>query len=115
MVCARDVHIAFKKPTLTRFGRCSIGVLTQDGGVAASINGLCAPSGEDFDGLILVQGSNLYVFSWFCLVSVLDISLRWKAAQAMAFAHASQGATNSSGPEKEGDENDDADDDDDEI
>jgi hypothetical protein len=106
------VSLSSKHHSLIRFGRFSVGVLTQDGGVAASIDGLCASSEEDFEGPIQVPGSNLYLFSWFCLISVLDISLRWKAAQAMAFAHASQGATTTRGPEKEGDENDDVDDDD---
>lgn len=90
----------------------SVGILTQDSGIAASINGLCAAS-EGTDNPVIIPGSNLYLFSWFCLIGSLDVSLRWKAAQAMAFAHASQTAKPADGAEKEGNGNVDVDDDDD--
>lgn len=37
-----------------------------------------------------VPGSNLYFFSWFCLMASVSITLRWKAAQALQFAQAAQ-------------------------
>ena len=88
--------------------------MTQDESVAASISGQCLT--VDHPSLdAAVPGSNLYVFTWMCLVSVLDIALRWKASQAMAFAHASSGqATNRQRTTSEGDGEDLNDDDDDE-
>jgi hypothetical protein len=37
-----------------------------------------------------VPGSNLYFFSWICFFSSLNVTFRWKAAQALQFAHAAQ-------------------------
>mmetsp|Transcript_27305 Transcript_27305/g.45478 ORF Transcript_27305/g.45478 Transcript_27305/m.45478 type:complete len:350 (-) Transcript_27305:84-1133(-) len=95
------------------FWTVGVAILTQDGGVAASINGVChVVVIDESTTLSIVPGSNIYVFSWFCLVSALDIALRWKAAQAMAFAHASQATKASSGAQEDENENDDMDDDD---
>jgi hypothetical protein len=38
--------------------------------------------------VIYVPGSNLYVATWVCLGSSLNIAFRWKAAQALQFAQA---------------------------
>lgn len=38
-----------------------------------------------------IPGSNLYFFSWFALLASVNITLRWKAAQALQFAQAAQG------------------------
>lgn len=113
----------------------SVGVLTQDESVASSINGQCAMAGADnmevfagtngteevagtddieqFIQKFAIPGSNLYVFSWLCLVSVIDVALQWKAAQAMSFAQSAQG-TSSGGQKKDKDKEgpDDEDDDD---
>jgi len=37
-----------------------------------------------------IPGSNLYYGVWICLLSSIDISLKWKAAQALRFASQSQ-------------------------
>ena len=37
-----------------------------------------------------IPGSNLYFASWCCFLSALNLPLRWKAAQAMNFARASE-------------------------
>ena len=37
-----------------------------------------------------IPGSNLYYGAWICLLSSIDISLKWKAAQALRFASQSQ-------------------------
>lgn len=101
---------------LTLFWIVGIGVLTQDEGIAASINGDCGTSfeTETVNELQSVPGSNLYVFSWLCLVSVIDVSLRWKAARALSFAHASESKP-SSAMDKDGDDDDEDDDGDDDL
>jgi hypothetical protein len=81
-----------------------VGTLTQDQSVAASITGQCAEKDHN-SNTPLIPGSNLYVFSWLCLVSVFDIALCWKATQAIAFAQAAN-KENSENPN----ENDDGDD-----
>lgn len=40
-----------------------------------------------------IPGSNLYLASWICLAAALNVTLRWKAAQALQFAHAAQAQT----------------------
>jgi len=37
-----------------------------------------------------VPGSNLYFASWICFFASLNITFRWKAQQALQFAHAQQ-------------------------
>ena len=65
-----------------------------------------------------VPGSNLYVFTWMCLASVLDIAMCWKASQAMAFAQAGSGQVTDrqrTSTEGDGEDLDDDDDDYDEL
>lgn len=60
----------------------------------------------------LIPGSNLYFFTWSCLLASLNIMLRWKAAQALQFAHSQQDQT---GKEQEKNGDDDADEQDDDA
>ena len=84
-----------------------VGILTQDGSVAASITGQCAYNGENYENPV-IPGSNLYVFTWLCLVSSVEIALGWKATQAMSFAQAAKGdATGRNGGNSVGDDEDD--------
>ena len=90
-----------------------VGILTQDGSVAASITGQCAYNGENYENPV-IPGSNLYVFTWLCLVSSVEIALGWKATQAMSFAQAAKGeATGRKGVNSIGDDEDNEDDDED--
>jgi hypothetical protein len=59
-----------------------------------------------------IPGSNLYFFTWSCLLASLNIMLRWKAAQALQFANTQQDQT---GKEQEIDGDDDADEQDDDA
>ena len=65
----------------------SVGILTQDGSVAASISGQCGNKVSKE----IIPGSNLYAFSWMSLCSVMDIVMCWKSMQAMAFAQTGSG------------------------
>jgi hypothetical protein len=90
----------------------SVGILTQDESVAASISGQCESAHDELT-TTAIPGSNLYVFAWMCLASVLDIALCWKASQAMAFAQAGSGqVTDRQRTNTEGDGEDLEDDDD---
>ena len=87
--------------------------MTQDGSVAASITGQCAYNGGNYDNPV-IPGSNLYVFTWLCLVSSVEIALGWKAAQAMSFAQAAKGEVSGrQGKNRIGDDEDIEDDDED--
>lgn len=95
-----------------------VAIVTQDGGVGATIVGAGCP-GTIFDDyyslevpgnctvvvyqnnnytsfscrqvlVAKVPGSNFYVFSWICLGSALNLCFRWKAQQALQFAQAAQ-------------------------
>ena len=94
----------------------SVAVLTQENGIAATMAGSgCHPEfniydvqnctvvvAESGDANVTqteqcsvlfakdVPGSNLYFFSWFALMASVNITLRWKAAQALQFAQAAQ-------------------------
>lgn len=93
-------------------------VITQDGGVGATINGNVCPSAYLLQAEQLLQtvencsiallgtnvseyvapcnaflnievsGSNLYVFTWLALGATLNLLFRWKAQQALQFAQA---------------------------
>ena len=93
-------------------------ILTQDEGIAATVTGSqCSPDslglqvqnctiviyqlvdGEDEPVRIeqecgdlprQVPGSNLYMAVWICFFAAVNISLRWKAQQAIQFAQAQQ-------------------------
>lgn len=60
-----------------------VGVLTKDGGVAATI------AGTDCNDSAML-GSNLFLSSWIALLSSLSITIKWKAAQALRFAQAQE-------------------------
>eukprot|EP00544_Gedaniella_sp_CCMP2646_P006393 CAMPEP_0202485730 /NCGR_PEP_ID=MMETSP1361-20130828/4495_1 /ASSEMBLY_ACC=CAM_ASM_000849 /TAXON_ID=210615 /ORGANISM="Staurosira complex sp., Strain CCMP2646" /LENGTH=367 /DNA_ID=CAMNT_0049114701 /DNA_START=148 /DNA_END=1254 /DNA_ORIENTATION=+ len=64
---------------------CTVVVQTQ-------VNGTNVTYNESCDVLYAqdIPGSNLYFFSWFCLMASANITLRWKAAQALQFAQAAQ-------------------------
>lgn len=95
----------------------SVATLTQENGIAATMAGSgCHPdfdvysvdnctvvATDEVDGVNVTQsetcdvlfaqdipGSNLYFFTWFCLLASVNITLRWKAAQALQFAQAAQ-------------------------
>jgi len=99
------------------YSLCSVAVLTQENGIAATMAGSgCHPDfdiyaidnctvvvTDEVDGQNVtesrgcdvlfaqdVPGSNLYFFTWFCLLASVNITLRWKAAQALQFAQAAQ-------------------------
>lgn len=93
-------------------------VLTKDQGIAATVAGsACKPNDLSFEGetncnvtiryminetYIVeekqcaelfrdnVPGSNLYFCVWSALLAAVNITLRWKAAQALQFAQAAQ-------------------------
>jgi hypothetical protein len=73
--------------TYSQLRSSRVAVLTQDSGIAASVNGQCAAlQGTTSIEDAFIPGSNLYFFSWASLLSSLNIVLRWKAAQALQFA-----------------------------
>jgi hypothetical protein len=96
-----------------------VAVLTKDEGIAATVAGSgCKPNDLYLDGVANctvtvekvindtysfveykqclelfrqeVPGSNLYFSLWGALLAAVNISLRWKAAQALQFAQAAQ-------------------------
>jgi hypothetical protein len=106
----------------------SVAVLTQENGVAATmagsgchpnfdiysvdnctvvvqtqVNGANVTYNESCDVLYAqdIPGSNLYFFSWFCLLASANITLRWKAAQALQFAQAAQVRATTTGGAKD--------------
>lgn len=109
---------AYSPTTDARFRSFSVAVLTQDNGIAATMAGSgCHPDFDIYsvdnctvvvidqtdDGANVtysqpcdvlfaqdIPGSNIYFFSWFCLLASVNITLRWKAAQALQFAQAAQ-------------------------
>jgi hypothetical protein len=115
----------------------SVAVLTKDGGIAATVAGSsCKPQDLYLDGISNctvvvvtevndtytsdnqecidlfrkdIPGSNLYFCVWGSLLAAVNITLRWKAAQALQFAQTAQrqGAESTEGKE-EGEDDDDA-------
>jgi hypothetical protein len=86
-----------------------VAVLTQDSGIAASINGQCGARQENTTTSLeddYIPGSNLYFFSWAALLSSLNIVFRWKAAQAMQFAQTKKDRKQGDGPESDGERSD---------
>jgi len=89
-------------------------ILTKDGGIASTIDGTkcgeqtvgfdfqsgnCTIIFQDLEGVVStfncsetvnreIPGSNLYLATWTCLAASLNITLRWKAQQALQFAQA---------------------------
>jgi len=90
------------------FWTVGVAILTSDGGIASSIGGQCAncqsPDGENSTSYSYVPGSNLYFFMWSCLLSSLNILVRWKAAQALQFAHATEDRSEPEEQESDSDE-----------
>jgi hypothetical protein len=65
--------------------QCSV-VITEDNNAQTTIPCSALVNGE-------IPGSNMYLASWICLAAALNITLRWKAAQALQFAHTAQAQT----------------------
>jgi len=69
-----------------------VGVVTKDGGVAATITG--TGTGCIYlaitDATSCIPGSNLFLSSWIALLSSMAITIRWKRAQAIRFAQAQE-------------------------
>jgi hypothetical protein len=66
-----------------------------------------------------IPGSNLYLFLWICLLASLNLASRWKAQQALQFAHAQEEKARKAELENkkadDGDDKDEKDDSDDEA
>ena len=77
-----------------------VGVMTKDGGVAATIAGTGCVILENTDVSYCRPGSNLFLSSWTAFLSSMAITIRWKRAQAMRFAQAQE--TQRRKAEKEG-------------
>ena len=88
----------------------SVPVFTQHNGIASSLHGECPVLDTNKEDSLLVPGSNMFFFCWFCLISSINIPLRWKVAQVMQFAHASSlPASSQKEVEESGDDVDDDD------
>jgi hypothetical protein len=66
-----------------------------------------------------IPGSNLYFFLWICLLASLNLASRWKAQQALQFAHTQEEKARKAEMEtkkaKDGNDNDELDESDDEV
>uniref|UniRef100_A0A7S4N783 MARVEL domain-containing protein n=1 Tax=Odontella aurita TaxID=265563 RepID=A0A7S4N783_9STRA len=69
----------------------SVAILTQSGGIGATITGKRCEESDD------IPGSNLYMSSWICLFSSCAIAVQWKSAQALQFAQAQERSWQSTG------------------
>ena len=67
-----------------------VGVVTKDGGVAATITGTGCIYPDNIDATSCIPGSNLFLSSWIALLSSMAVTIRWKRAQAMRFAQAQE-------------------------
>ena len=81
--CGRDPRLG---PPSDDIGNCTIVIYEED--EDGAMNQYAYPCSEWAPRQ--VPGSNLYFAAWICFLSSLNITFRWKAAQALQFAQAQQ-------------------------
>lgn len=68
----------------------TVGVVTKDGGVAATITGTNCYDDQSGNISTNLPGSNLFLSTWTALFSSFSITIKWKSAKALRFAQAQE-------------------------